>query len=862
MPTESALISRLPMPPDSNVRSSLAATPPPTDPLPAPPLTNTAHHSIHQSPQRSDLLRTAAANNTGKDKDDRSNNFLTSRFRKNSTDTFGNTSASPPLQRHLHDRTPPLVSTRTSSRWHDPRKVSLATQSMNGNNKGGDGDDDDDDDDVSSIFDDDEIDDQTAQDHSRQRIMAPTPPEPDSRPEVDFRTPPPMESARIRNTSSNQTQTRRLINKPSLEDNIKVRSSTLPHTGSRTQKGGLRLAVGLNIKAEQHDSSPYNNFNVQSQQEPDYAHSASDFYRRSAGPKTDLRQWQPPTVMPQTYKTSQLLPITNLPDWSTLRGSDPTAYPISHVQRDVEYSMMRLLSPAVFEQFMNDPLGRHRFREYLKATGDGNAQTLDFMLDLRQHMRAISDLKNASEAIHDVYVAEDSEDHIELPRDLNRDLLGSLRSAFTIEDQLSGVHSHLVQTLFNSAFQHFIRASITEQSRVRLGAFGEGENDGLGAAFVITNPRLRDHPIVLVSDEFCQLSGYPREAILQRNCRFLQGPSTSPAAVQRIRDALNAGMPSVELLLNYKRSGEPFFNLLTILPLRDVRGSVQYFVGGQVSVTGSLKNRGLSFLLGGDKSSEHLPDPSTTMLNGVEASPTLLRHYSPQDGGGEPNPDEDPWQLADRGSIRRGGGRAAGSQASDYDGPTAAGSAGNLTQLPSGGIEHRSRPAGNGFMKRFRRSKSSKATSSPASQLLGKTVETEGPRTGGTLDDHVEDFVGTYSKLALVRREKREVLFVTPTLLEFFDLPTNTHQQVYDSPLLHTDVLSLICGQDRNETKRIRVAVQNAIRHGQSLKIPVDIRQPSRGIFGSSQVLKSSVLHVAPLRDVENSPFATIIVFS
>ncbi|CAD6971793.1 unnamed protein product, partial [Tilletia controversa] len=200
-----------------------------------------------------------------------------------------------------------------------------------------------------------------------------------------------------------------------------------------------------------------------------------------------------------------------------------------------------------------------------------------------------------------------------LPSDLDASLLGSLRTTFALQHQLDGVHSYLMQTLFNSAFQRFIQASITEQSRVRLGAFASDDNgDGLGAAFVLTNPRLRDHPIVLVSPAFCDLTGYPQEAILQRNCRFLQGPSTSPASVQRIRDALNSGGSSIELLLNYKRNGEPFWNLLCIIPLRDAKGRVQYFVGGQVNVTGALTSHGLSFLLGGGRPYEKLPDPETT----------------------------------------------------------------------------------------------------------------------------------------------------------------------------------------------------------------------------------------------------------
>ena len=40
--------------------------------------------------------------------------------------------------------------------------------------------------------------------------------------------------------------------------------------------------------------------------------------------------------------------------------------------------------------------------------------------------------------------------------------------------------------------------------------------------FVISDPSLPDCPIVFASDAFLELSGYPREEVLGRNCRFLQ----------------------------------------------------------------------------------------------------------------------------------------------------------------------------------------------------------------------------------------------------------------------------------------------------------------------------------------------------
>ena len=74
-----------------------------------------------------------------------------------------------------------------------------------------------------------------------------------------------------------------------------------------------------------------------------------------------------------------------------------------------------------------------------------------------------------------------------------------------------------------------------------LAGFEDGANPFSAAlrasrmAMIVTNPRLDDNPIVFANDAFCRLTGYPRDEILGRNCRFLQGPDTDPAKVARMR---------------------------------------------------------------------------------------------------------------------------------------------------------------------------------------------------------------------------------------------------------------------------------------------------------------------------------------
>jgi PAS domain S-box-containing protein len=112
--------------------------------------------------------------------------------------------------------------------------------------------------------------------------------------------------------------------------------------------------------------------------------------------------------------------------------------------------------------------------------------------------------------------------------------------------------------------------------------------------------------------EFYNTSQYGREYVIGRNCRFLQGPKTSNASVRRLIDALAAGQEVTETILNYRRDGSPFMNLLLIAPLYDNKGNVRYFLGCQIDVSSLIEGgRGLeSFanLLARDRSESRFGD--------------------------------------------------------------------------------------------------------------------------------------------------------------------------------------------------------------------------------------------------------------
>ena len=114
--------------------------------------------------------------------------------------------------------------------------------------------------------------------------------------------------------------------------------------------------------------------------------------------------------------------------------------------------------------------------------------------------------------------------------------------------------------------------------------------DGLSEVFCLTDPNQEDNPIIYASEEFYRFTGYGSDDVIDNNCRFLQGRKTNPKSPKRLGDTIRKGEAICETLLNYKRDGRPFINLLLIAPLHDDKGKLKYFIGAQVDVTGLVED--------------------------------------------------------------------------------------------------------------------------------------------------------------------------------------------------------------------------------------------------------------------------------
>ncbi|CAK7208770.1 blue light receptor [Sporothrix curviconia] len=122
----------------------------------------------------------------------------------------------------------------------------------------------------------------------------------------------------------------------------------------------------------------------------------------------------------------------------------------------------------------------------------------------------------------------------------------------------------------------------------------------LSCAFVVCDATLNDCPIIYISDNFQHLTGYSNHEILGQNCRFLQAPDgrveagsrrefTDNKAVLNIKEKLMSGREVQQSLINYRKGGKPFLNLLTMIPIPwdDYKEGFKYFIGLQIDLVES-----------------------------------------------------------------------------------------------------------------------------------------------------------------------------------------------------------------------------------------------------------------------------------
>jgi len=105
----------------------------------------------------------------------------------------------------------------------------------------------------------------------------------------------------------------------------------------------------------------------------------------------------------------------------------------------------------------------------------------------------------------------------------------------------------------------------------------------------ISSANLPDMPLTYVNPAFEVMTGYCLEEVVGKNCRFLQNDFVDQAALVLLRQALANRTEVTVVLKNFRKDGTPFWNELSLSPIRNREGEVTHFVGIQNDVTARVE---------------------------------------------------------------------------------------------------------------------------------------------------------------------------------------------------------------------------------------------------------------------------------
>lgn len=187
--------------------------------------------------------------------------------------------------------------------------------------------------------------------------------------------------------------------------------------------------------------------------------------------------------------------------------------------------------------------------------------------------------------IHHSYTATEAPKQLGVAANLLKKINVDIRTCTTstlpsMENIFIEAQEGVENILRTAIYPRFVKYQITTSASRALST-DRYKYQGLGDCFCLTDPRCvdtyatrsrlsltllskADNPIVYASDGFINVTGYSRSEVVPRNCRFLQGNYTDRTATQRLKASIEAREETVELLLNYKKNGEPFWNLLYV----------------------------------------------------------------------------------------------------------------------------------------------------------------------------------------------------------------------------------------------------------------------------------------------------------
>lgn len=183
-----------------------------------------------------------------------------------------------------------------------------------------------------------------------------------------------------------------------------------------------------------------------------------------------------------------------------------------------------------------------KFTQYLSQYRPDSVPVLIYYLDAVKSLKAITYANAIAEALGPIPGLSFTDETID--KTINAALEKRAQEAFDVlvREDLPAYITHVFIQIVNVSLQRRVRGTIPSHLREA--------SEGLAEVFCLTDPSRQDNPIIFASEEFHRTTQYGVDYCIGRNCRFLQGPSSSKESVRRLKEASTSGKEINELFVN------------------------------------------------------------------------------------------------------------------------------------------------------------------------------------------------------------------------------------------------------------------------------------------------------------------------
>lgn len=101
---------------------------------------------------------------------------------------------------------------------------------------------------------------------------------------------------------------------------------------------------------------------------------------------------------------------------------------------------------------------------------------------------------------------------------------------------------------------------------------------------VLVDAKTDSYPVICATKGFYEFTGYAPVDVLGKTSIFLHGMGSDKSTLAAIGDAMHDGEAKSASILNYKKDGTPFFNYVSVRPVRDAEGSLYRFSNCQTPI--------------------------------------------------------------------------------------------------------------------------------------------------------------------------------------------------------------------------------------------------------------------------------------